>query len=118
MILIGLVIVAAIIIVSLILAAVSTASSEPAAATSGFQPGNSGYTATISPTQRAVIEVLVYKVAPLVKGTNYSKASIERMVGTHPAFDQVMYFYFRKQLSDGTLSVGNMVKAVREGMTD
>ena len=71
--------------------------------------GESRYSAELTDRQRAIIGILVNEIAPRVQGTRFDKASLDRLLGDYKAdFDQVMYFNFRKQLMNRTLSVTNM----------
>ena len=110
-IIIGIIAIAAIVLIIVIINAVKVPSP-----TKSFYRSVSGYKTIISPKQRAVIQQLVYSITPRIQGQPFDKSSIERMIGVSPEFDQVMYFYFRKQLMNGTLSVGNMEEAVSGSM--
>ena len=65
-----------------------------------------------SPGLLLVIQKLVTQAAPRLNGKEYTKTDIEKIIGRHPDFDQVIYFHFRRLLSSDDLSIGSMLEAV------
>ena len=57
-----------------------------------------------SPRDPALIETLVEKIAPKVKGTNFTKDSIRRMIGEKNGYDAEMHYRFKTMVNDGNIS--------------
>lgn len=76
---------------------------------------SSPFVAIVSPDQRRVIDLLVNRAAPQLRGQSFDKLDVERIIGRDSAFDQVLYFYFKEQLEEGTLSVDNLTSVLSRG---
>jgi len=72
----------------------------------------SSYTARVTPGQETVIDTLVKDIAPRVRWREFDKKDIDAMLGYSADFDQEMYFRFKTQLADGTLSVENLRRSL------
>lgn len=104
---------AVVILVPLMRVSSLMANSRMAIHPTGSTDSTSEYRAELSDGQKMIIRKLVIEVAQMVRGTDFTKEAIERMIGTHPDFDQVMYFHFRRLLGDGSLTIANLSNAIR-----